>query len=103
VCGHKHKPKCITWECKACAFTGHRDIVVSVNMHKLAFDERVSFPRSVTYLRPSLSRRSSRADTPLASPDACCLGQSPDQPLLFEQVPSGAGHTAEVTQKLIPF
>jgi putative transposase len=103
VCGHKHKPKGRNWACKACGFTGHRDIVGSVNMHQLAFDEHVSFPRSVTYLRPGLSRRSSRADTPLASSGACCLSQSPDQPLLLEQVPSGAGHPVEVTQKLIPF
>jgi hypothetical protein len=65
-------------------------------MHPIAFDEQVSFPRSVTYLRPGLSRSSSRADTPLASSDACCLSQSTDQPLLLEQVPTGAGHTVEV-------
>jgi putative transposase len=103
VCGHKHKPKKRNWVCKACGFTGHRDIVGSVNMRTLAFDEQVMFPRSVTYLRPSKSRRSSRADAPLASSDACCLSQSPDQPLLHEQVPTGIGHTVEVTQKLIPF
>ena len=103
VCGHKHKPKGRNWACRKCGFTGHRDIVGSVNMHKLAFDEHVSFPRSVTYLRPSLSRRSSRADTPLASEDACCLSQSTGQPLLLEQVPTGAGHTVGVREKLIPF
>jgi len=103
VCGHKHKPKKRNWVCKACGFTGHRDIVGSVNMHPLAFDEQVMVPRSVTYLRPSLSRRSSRADAPLASIDACCLSQSTGQPLLHEQVPTGIGHTVEVTQKLIPF
>jgi len=96
VCGHKHKPKGRNWACRKCGFTGHRDIVGSVNMHKLAFDEHVSFPHSVTYLRPSLSRRSSRADTPLASPDACCLSQSTGQPLLLEQVPTGIGHTVGV-------
>jgi len=103
ACGHKHKPKNRNWACKACGFTGHRDIVGSANMHKLAFNEHVMFPRSVTYLRPGLSRRSSRADAPLASSDACCLSQSPDQPLLLEQVPTGTGHTGEVAQKLIPF
>jgi hypothetical protein len=72
-------------------------------MHKLAFSEQVMFPRSVTYLRPSLSRRSSRADAPLMSSDICCLSQSPDQPLLHEQVSSETGQTCEVTQKLIPF
>ena len=83
VCGHKHKPKGRNWACRQCGFTGHRDIVGSVNMHPLAFDEQVSFPRSVTYLRPGLARSSSRADTPLASKnDACSLVQPTDQPLL---------------------
>jgi putative transposase len=103
VCGHKHKPKGRNWVCKACGFTGHRDVVGSVNMHQLAFDEHVMFPRSMTYLRPSKSRRSSRADAPLASSDACCLRQSPHQPLLSEQVSSETGHIVGVTQKLIPF
>ena len=85
------------WKLQKCGFTGHRDIVGSVNMHPIAFAEQVSFPRSVTYLRPGLSRSSSRADTPLASKnDACCLSQSTDQPLLLEQVPTRAGHTVEV-------
>ncbi len=96
VCKHKHKPKGRNWACQACGFVGHRDIVGSVNMHKIAFDEHVSFPRSVTYLRPGQSRRSSRADTPLASSDACCLSQLTDQPLLSEQVPTGTGQTAGV-------
>jgi putative transposase len=41
------------WNCKVCGFSGHRDLVGSVNMHKLAFGEQVEFPRSFTYLRPS--------------------------------------------------
>jgi len=82
VCGHKHKPKGRNWACKACGFSGHRDLVGAVNMHQLAFSEHVIFPRSVTYLRPGLARSSSRADAPQASEDACCLSQSPDQPLL---------------------
>jgi len=102
VCGHRHKPKGRNWACKACGFVGHRDVVGSVNMHKLAFGEQVSFPRSVTYLRPGLSRSSSRADTPLASKDACCLSQSTGQPLLGEQVPTGTGHTVAVREKLTP-
>jgi putative transposase len=96
ACGQKHKPKGRNWACKACGFVGHRDVVGSVNMHKLAFAEQVSFPRSVTYLRPGLCRSSRRADTPLASPDACRLAQSTGQPLLLEQVPMGAGHTVGV-------
>ena len=98
-CGHRHKPKGRNWVCKACGFTGHRDIVGSVNMHKLAYGSQVMFPRSVTYLRPGLSRRSSRADTPRASSDVCCLSESTGQPLRMSQVPLGTGHTAEVAQK----
>ncbi len=53
ACGHKHKPRNRQWNCKQCGFTGHRDLVGSVNMHTLAFGESVKFPRSFTYLRPS--------------------------------------------------
>ncbi len=63
-CGHTHKPKGRVWFCRACGFTGHRDLVGSVNMHTLAFGTQVMFPRSFTYLRPGVSRSSSRADTP---------------------------------------
>ena len=64
-------------------------------MHTLAFGEQVKFPRSFTYLRPSLARRSSsRADTPL-----CGRSESTGQPLLSKQVPLGTGHTVEVAQK----
>src|SRR5450759_2540659 len=60
--GHRHKPKGRTWACRACGFRGHRDLVGSVNMHRLAFGMPVEFPRSFTYLRPGLTRtRSSRA------------------------------------------
>jgi putative transposase len=46
---------------------GYRDVVGSVNMHRLAYDTPVTFPRAVTYLRPGLARRSSRAGMPRAS------------------------------------
>ena len=78
----KKKPKGRNWVCKACGFTGHRDLVGSVNMYPIAYDQKVMFPRSVTYLRPGKARRSSRADAPLVSSDTCCLSQSPHQPLL---------------------
>ncbi len=52
-CGHKHKPRNRQWHCTACGFSGHRDLVGSINMHRLAFGEQVTFPRSFTYLRPS--------------------------------------------------
>src|SRR5712692_10768985 len=67
VCRHRHKPKGRVWRCRKCGFKGHRDVVGSVNMHVLAYNEQVIFPRSVTYLRPGLSRRSRRAGTPRAS------------------------------------
>lgn len=67
VCRHKHKPKGRVWKCRKCGFKGHRDVVGSVNMHRLAYEQPVTFPRSVTYLRPGMSRRSSRAGTPRAS------------------------------------
>jgi len=67
VCRQKHRPKGRVWKCRKCGFKGHRDVVGSVNMHRLAYEQPVTFPRSVTYLRPGLSRRSSRAGTPRAS------------------------------------
>ncbi len=53
ACRHKHKPKNRQWNCKQCGFKGHRDLVGSVNMHRLALGEQIEFPRSFTYLRPS--------------------------------------------------
>lgn len=93
-CGHKHKPRNRQWHCKVCGFTGHRDLVGSINMHRLAFGDQVEFPRSFTYLRPS----SSRADTP-----QCCLSESADQALLAEQVSSETVHPADVAQKPVSF
>ena len=86
-CGHKHKPKNRQWHCTQCGFTGHRDLVGSVNMYQLAFGEQGEFPRSFTYRRPGLSRKSrSRADTP-----PCCRGESHEQPRLVETVSSETG------------
>jgi putative transposase len=96
-CGQKQKPKGRNWVCRACGFTEHRDLVGSVNMHKLAFGTQVRFPRSFTYLRPGLSRESSsRADTPQR-----CLSESLAQPLVLDKVPLGTGHTPDVAQKLV--
>lgn len=94
VCEHRHKPKGRTWTCRACGFTGHRDLVGSVNMHQLAYGSHVLFPRFFTYLRPGLSRRSSRADTP-----PCCLSESTAQPLFVEQVSSEIGYPVDAAQK----
>jgi putative transposase len=91
-CGHQHKPRNRQWNCKVCGFTGHRDLVGSVNMHWLAYGEQVEFPRSFTYLRPGSSRsRSRRADTPQR-----CLSKAEDQPRLVETVSSEAGHSSDV-------
>jgi putative transposase len=94
-CGHKHKPKNRQWHCKRCGFQGHRDLVGSVNMHRLAFGEQVEFPRSFTYLRPGLSRTSSsRADTPQG-----CLSESLAQPRIADTVSSEIGYPGDVAQK----
>jgi putative transposase len=57
VCGPRQKPKGRVWRCKRCGFVGHWDIVGSANMHPLAYGEKVTFPRMVTYLRPGSIRR----------------------------------------------
>ncbi len=101
-CGHKHKPKNRNWVCRACGFTGHRDLVGSVNMHRLAYGTQVNFPRSFTYLRPGPSRRSSRADTPLAELSACCLSESHAQPRIADTVSSETGHSCDAAQKFLP-
>jgi putative transposase len=93
-CGHKHKPNNRQWHCKQCGFQGHRDLVGSVNMHRLAFGEQVEFPRCFTYLRPSVTRSSSRADTPL-----CCLSESAPQPHIVDMVSSETGYRADAAQK----
>jgi putative transposase len=94
-CGHTHKPKNRQWICKACQFSGHRDLVGSVNMHRLAYGEQVEFPRSFTYLRPGTSRSSSsRADTPRS-----CSSKAEDQPRIADTVSSEAGHTPDVARK----
>jgi len=102
VCGHRHKPRGRVWACKVCGFQGHRDVVGSANMHRLAYAQQVTFPRLVTYLRPGPSRRSSRADTPLASRMHVSPVSQWVNHLLQERVLNGTGHTSEVTEKLIP-
>jgi putative transposase len=53
VCGWKHKVKGRVWRCRnpICGFVGHRDVVGSVNMHPLAFGNKISFPAHITYQR----------------------------------------------------
>lgn len=72
-CGHKHKPRGRVWHCKACGFTGHRDLVGSVNMHEDNFEKLTAFPslRDVTYLRPGnalLRLAVSRSNAEAAAP-----------------------------------
>jgi putative transposase len=94
-CGHRHKPRNRQWICKGCGFQGHRDLVGSVNMHRLAFGEQVEFPRSFTYLRPGSTRtRSRRADTPLS-----CLSESPAQPRIADTLSSERGSPGDAAQK----
>src|SRR5258708_39882228 len=91
-CGQKHKPKNRQWHCKQCGFTGHRDLVGSVNMHKLAFGEQVEFPRSFTYRRPGTSRSSrSRADTPHSA-----LAHPPHHPRLRYTTSPATGPSCDV-------
>jgi putative transposase len=51
-CDWKKKPKGRNWTCRRCGFSGHRDIVGSMNMHPLAFGSRIAYPTSLTYRRP---------------------------------------------------
>ncbi|WP_374226886.1 zinc ribbon domain-containing protein [Ktedonobacter sp. SOSP1-85] len=93
ACGHRHKPKGRNWTCQQCQFSGHRDLVGSVNMHQLSFGCQVKFPQSFTYLRPpGLSRRSSsRADTPQR-----CLSKEPAQPRIADTVSRETGQIGDV-------
>jgi len=97
-CGHRHKPRGRTWACHACGFTGHRDLVGSINMHTLVFGTHPTFPRYFTYLRPGNPRRSRRADTPRS-----CLGQPTVQPPIVDTVSPETGHPVGVAQKPVPF
>jgi putative transposase len=91
-CGHRQKPKGRNWVCRRCGFTGHRDLVGSINMHRDVFGIHLKFPRSFMYRRPGplRTRSRSRADMPQR-----CPGESAAQPLLEEQAPSGAGRPTD--------
>jgi hypothetical protein len=69
-CGHQHKPTGRNWVCKGCGLSGHRDLVGSINMHPIAFENKATFSvsKDVAYLRPGTCcwkyrNRSSRPDT----------------------------------------
>lgn len=63
-CGNRQRPKGRTWTCRRCGFTGHRDVVGSVNMHPLAFGEPIVFPQQITYRRPGPARVRRRNEYP---------------------------------------
>jgi len=54
-CQQRQKVHGRNWVCKnpQCRFAGHRDIVGSMNMHRLAFGHPIAYPLRITYLRPS--------------------------------------------------
>ncbi len=51
-CQRRQRVRGRTWVCKnpQCRFAGHRDIVGSLNMHRLAFGCAVAYPLRITYL-----------------------------------------------------
>jgi len=54
-CQRRQKVNGRNWVCKnpQCRFAGHRDLVGSLNMHRLAFGQPMAYPSRITYLRPS--------------------------------------------------
>lgn len=121
-CGYRQRPKGREWVCKGCGFRGHRDVVGSVNMHPIAYGEKIAFPHRITYLRPGPMKgsgggmknrprlqepeRSSRPDTGHGEGVAArlhprCPGESVGQPPAVvshrARASQEAGHTAEIT------
>lgn len=110
-CGHKHKPSGRVWACKACGFTGHRDLVGSINMHEIAFGVKPTFPvsKEVTYLRPGTAARrvfdrSSRPDTGHRSSASrpVLLHGSQDATTDTVRVPQGTGHILASPSEALP-
>jgi len=108
-CSHRQKPKGRQWKCRKCGFSGHRDVVGSINMHPIAFKTKVGFPQIITYLRPGYlsQRRSSSLDTGQGclnrlrqekhyeTGQHCCLRKSEHQPPAC-RVSQETGHRSEV-------
>jgi putative transposase len=93
-CGHRHRPRGRNWQCRACGFAGHRDLVGAANMHENAFGVKVTFPASVTYRRagPMRAARGVKSLAPSSparrrSPDTG-LGRQPQ--MLGSPLPKGA-------------
>jgi putative transposase len=66
VCCWKQKVKGRLWRCRnpKCSFQGHRDVVGSVNMRSLAFENKITFPAQVTYQRAGPVRVLARSEQP---------------------------------------
>lgn len=116
-CGHRHKPKGRVWQCKACGFTGHRDLVGSVNMHEDNFEKLTTFPslKDVTYLRPGARSRapvgslkssrpgsSSRPVTDHGAPCVALLLDAACQTTRIAGVPSGTGQAGGMRTETHP-
>lgn len=92
VCEHRHKPKGRNWKCQKCGFTGHRDLVGSVNMHPIGFGVKIQFPKKIAYLRPGKLRSSSSAGTRRR-----CLRELVGQAPALQSSPLGTAHSAKVS------
>ncbi|HEY7342470.1 MAG TPA: transposase [Ktedonobacterales bacterium] len=67
VCGRmQRKPKGREWVCRelSCGFCGHRDVVGSANMHRIAYGQPIPFPHQITYRRPGPVRVRARNEQP---------------------------------------
>jgi putative transposase len=63
TCQRRQRVRGRNWVCKnpQCHFAGHRDIVGSLNMHRLVFGHSLAYPSRITYLRPSRDVVAARA------------------------------------------
>ena len=87
-CGHRHRPKGRTWQCRKCGFEGHRDVVGATNMHVNGFGRKVTFPAAVTYRRPGSVRVPERRRSPDTGPGG---GREPAYPALPGTAPPQGG------------
>lgn len=56
-CGHRHKPRGRVYTCRACGFSGHRDVVGQVNIlsaYTLGEPGKLAFPTTIKQRRPAL-------------------------------------------------
>jgi putative transposase len=69
-CGHRHRPKGRTWQCRKCGFEGHRDVVGAANMHMNGFGVTVTVPAHVTDRRAGPMRVARGVNNPVPTPPA---------------------------------